>query len=163
LWNDLRENSDIIEQQVPLVHFPTKRKQIEISNQHYIKWHWDNLVYGENKLESELIRLLKENAAITKLMTFHQLWDFGLSRYIGNYGDKLKNDLLRAKVQNHIIEVRTEEMAANDYGKGVQNSIGKGDAKIAYKFIVDNLPSDLGWAEYQTLEQFIKRTQKSGS
>jgi hypothetical protein len=163
LWNDLRENSDAIEKQVSLIHFPEKRKQIEISNQQYIKWHWDNLVYGDNNLENELIGLLKESSTITRLMTFHQLWDFGLSRYIGNYGNNLKNDLLRAKVQDNIIEVRTEEMASNDYGKGEKSSIGKGNAKTAYKLIVDNLPSDLGWAEYQTVEQFIARTQKSGS
>lgn len=163
MWNDLRENSDVIEKQIPLIHFPEQRKQIEISNRQYIRWHWDNLVHSDNNLENELIALLKENTTITKLMTFHQLWDFGLSRYIGNYGDNLKNDLLRAKVQDNIIEVRTEEMAANDYGKGEQNSIGKGDAKTAYKLIVDNLSSDLDWAEYQTLEQFIARTQKNGS
>lgn len=161
LWNDLRENSDFIEKKISLVRFPEQRKQIEKSNQHYIKWHWDNLVYGDNALENELIVLLKQNDTITKLMIFHQLWDFGFSRYIGNYGDELKNDLLRAKVQDNIIEVRTEEMARNDYGKGEKQYIGKGDAKTAYKVIVDNLPSNLDWAEYQTLEQYIAQTQTS--
>jgi hypothetical protein len=56
-------------------------------------------------------------------------------------------------VNNRIIP----DCTVDDYG-GVQNSIGKGDAKTAYKLIVDNLPSDLDWAEYQTLEQFIART-----
>jgi hypothetical protein len=163
LWNDLRECSTFIEKEISSVKFPEKRKQIEISNQKYIKWHWDNLVYGDTTLESELISLLKRNSDVTKLMTFNQLWDFGFSRYIGNYGKDLNNDLLRAKIQDGIIEVRTEEMARNDYGKGVKNCIGKGDAKTAYKLIIDHLPTDLDWAEYQTLEQYISRTEKSGS
>ncbi|WP_343306974.1 hypothetical protein AAHN97_07660 [Chitinophaga niabensis] len=158
LWNDIRENSGFIEKEIPSVLFPEKRKQIEISSQQYIKWHWQHLVYGNTKTENEFIELLKDNSTITKLMTFHQLWDFGLSRHIGNYGNDLKNDLLRAKIQDKIIEVRTEEMARDDYGKGVHNCIGKGDAPTAYKLIVDNLPADLDWAEYQTLEQYLNRT-----
>ena len=160
LWNDIRENSDFIEKQIPLFRFPEKRKQIEKSNQEYIKWHWQNEVNRESPLGNELIKLLRENSTISRLMTFHQLWDFGLSSYIGRYGEHLKNDLLRAKVLDDIIEVRTEEMAANDYGKGAKNAIGKGDARTTYKLIVENLPSDLGWAEYQTLEQYIARTKK---
>lgn len=163
LWNDLRESSSFIEKKVPSVIFPDKRKQIEISNQQYIKWHWNNLVYGDSALESELISLLKTDSEVTKLMTFTQLWDFGLSRYIGNYGSNLKNDLLRAKIKDGVIEVRTEEMARNDYGKGEKKYIGKGDAKNAYKLLKENLPKDIGWAEYQTLEQYISRTEKSGS
>lgn len=161
LWNDIRENSNFIEKEISLVQFSDKRKQIEMSSQQYIKWHWQNLVHSNTAAEIELIKLLKENSTIIKLMTFHQLWDLGLSRYIGNYGSDLKNDLLRAKIQDDIIEVRTEEMARDDYRKGEQNCIGKGDAQTAYRLIVDNLPTNTDWAKYQTLEQYLNRTAKS--
>ncbi|MDF2188435.1 hypothetical protein [Paraflavitalea sp. CAU 1676] len=158
LWNDVRANSTFIEKEISTICFIEGRKQIEISSQEYIKWRWENLVYSENDLENELICLLKRDDRINRLMTFHQLWDLGLSRYIGHYGDQLKNDLLRAKVQNGTIEVRTEEMARKDYSNGGYQCLGKGDAKTAYKAILDNLPSDIDWAEYQTLEQYIART-----
>ena len=164
LWNDLRTNSIEIEKEIPDIRFSESRKRIEISNESYIKWHWQNLVdKTENKFanEKDLLKLLSRDSKVNKLMSFHQLWDFGLSRYIGEYGDSLKNDLLRAKIKENNVEVRTEEQAANRISNGSKDCLGKGDPKQAYKLIIENLPGDIGWAEYQTLDQFIDRTKNS--
>lgn len=166
LWNDLRTDSHEIEKEIPEIKFPLSRKKIEIANEEYIKWHWQNLTKTtehRSANEIELIEFLRQNNTLNRLMTFHQLWDFGLSRNIGNYGDSLKNDLLRATIKDEIIEVRTEEQAIKHLWKGTNDCLGKGNPQEAYKLIVDNLPSNLSWAEYQTLEQFLERTQKSNN
>jgi hypothetical protein len=162
LWNDLRLNSDEIEKQISEIKFPIQRKKIEISNQEYIKWHWqnevDNIKY-KSKSEVALIELLSKNNIVNKLMTFHQLWDFGLSRYIGASGKNLKNDLLRATITDEIIIVRTEQQAVMHNWQRAQDCIGQGSPKEAFILIVDNLPAGIDWAEYQTLEQHEQRTK----
>lgn len=165
LWNDLRVNSDEIEKQISEIKFPVERKKIEISNQEYIKWHWQQQVDNTNyksKNEIELVRLLSQDNRVNKLMTFHQLWDLGLSRYIGESGENLKNDLVRATITDDNIIVRTEQQAVTHIWDGTQECIGQGNPKEAYTLIVDNLPTDIDWAEYQTLEQYEQRTERSG-
>ncbi len=164
LWNDLRVNSDEIEKQISEIRFPVQRKKIEISNQEYIKWHWQNSVDNtkyKSKNEIELVRLLSQDNRVNKLMTFHQLLDLGLSRYIGENGDDLKNDLLRATITDDNIIVRTEKQAVTNIWDGTIDCIGQGNPEEAYKLIVDNLPSDIDWAEYQTIEQYEQRTEQS--
>lgn len=164
LWNDLRVNSDEIEKQISEIKFPVQRKKIEISNQEYIKWHWQNSINNtkyKSKNEIELVKLLSQDNRVNKLMTFHQLWDLGLSRYIGECGEVLKNDLLRATITDDNIIVRTEKQAVTRIWDGTIDCIGQGNPEEAYKLIVDNLPSDIDWAEYQTLEQYEQRTEQS--
>lgn len=161
LWNDLRFNSDEIERQIPEIQFPIERKRIEISNQEYIKWHWQNLIHDtrfKSKNEVELIALLSNDKKVNKLMTFHQLEDFGLSRHIGAWGDNLKNDLLRTSLFDDQIIVRTEQQAIAHHSEGKFESVGKGSPQEAYAIIMDELPADIDWAEYQTLEQYEQRT-----
>ncbi len=164
LWNDLRFNSDEIERQIPEIQFSLKRKKIEISNVEYIKWHWQNLLDNtkyKSQNEIELVKLLSKDSTASKLMTFYQLWDFGLSRYIGDMGDDLNNDLLRASITDETIVVRTEEQAIQHNWKGTQDCLGQGNPKEAYKIIIDNLPIDIDWAEYQTLEQYETRMEQN--
>lgn len=164
LWNELRLNSDEIETQIPEIKFPLKRKKIEISNIEYIKWHWQNLLDNtkyKTQNEIELLILLSKDHSASKLMTFYQLWDFGLSRFIGEQGEELKNDLLRATISDENIFVRTEEQAIQNNWKGTKDCIGQGNPQEACKLIVDNLPSDIDWAEYQTLEQYEKQMEQS--
>lgn len=164
LWNELRFNSDEIERQIPEIQFPLKRKKIEISNVEYIKWHWQNLLDNTKYIsqnEIELVKLLSKDSTTNKLMTFHQLWDLGLSRYIGEQGDELNNDLLRASITDDTIFVRTEEQAIQHNWRGTQDCLGQGNPKEAYKIILDNLPFDIDWAEYQTLEQYETRIEQN--
>jgi hypothetical protein len=164
LWNDLRMSSDEIEKQISEIKFPISRKKIELSNQEYIKWHWQNSVDNtkyKSKNEVELVSLLSQDEKVNKLMTFHQLWDLGLSRYIGERGENLKNDLLRATITDDNIIVRTEQQALTHNWQGTKDCIGQGGPKAAYTLIVDNLPTNIDWAEYQTLEQYEQRTAES--
>lgn len=160
LWNKERATSNFIENEITELIFPTKFKMIEKSNQDYIKWHWNDLIKNSShrsKNEIKLIELLSENDLTNKLMTFNQLWDFGFSRYIGEFGEQLKNDLIRATIQENQITVKTEEQGVNSIWKGEKESIGSGTPHEAYELIIDNLPKDIGWAEYQTLEQYKQR------
>lgn len=161
LWNDLRANSDEIERQIAEIKFPVKRKKIEINNREYIKWHWQDAVDKaefRSKNDIELVRLLSKDERVNKLMTFRQLWDLGFSRYIGESGEDLKNDLLRATITDDTIFVRTEQQATAAIWQGTQACIGQGGPEEAYALIVNNLPTDIDWGEYQTLEQYEQRT-----
>lgn len=163
LWNDLRLNSNEIEKEIPEIQFPASRKKIEAGNQEYISWRWQEEVKNaviRSKAEAELIELLSKNPIVNKLMTFHQLWDFGLSRQIGNYGGLMGNDLPRATIMDGDITVRTPEQALAYHVKGATECIGKGTAKEAVKFIENHLPEGIDWAEYQTLEQYEERVKK---
>ena len=75
------------------------------------------------------VELLKQNEVTNKLMTFNQLWDFGLSSYIGEYGEQPKNDLLRTTITDKKIVVKTEKQAINRIWKGEKESIGNGIPK----------------------------------
>lgn len=165
LWNKERATSNFIENEISELAFPTSLKMIEKSNQDYIQWHWNNLITNSpyrSVNEINLIKLLSENELTNKLMTFNQLWDFGLSRYIGEFGDKLKNDLVRATIQENEITVKTAEQAVNSIWKGAKESIGSGSPFEAYELIIENLPKDISWAEYQSLEQYKQRIKGSG-
>ncbi len=166
LWNKERGNSKTIENQITELTFPTQLKMIEKSNQDYIRWHWNNLIENStHRSENEitLIKLLSKNDVTNKLMTFNQLWDFGLSRYIGEYGDELKNNLIRATIRESEVIVKTEKQAVNSIWKGEMESIGSGTPHKAYEIIIDNLPENIDWAEYQTLEQYKERIKAAAN
>lgn len=166
LWNKERATSNSIENEVAELTFPTQLKMIEKSNEDYIKWHWNNLINNSahrSKNEIKLIKLLSKNKLTNKLMTFNQLWDFGLSRYIGDFGEQLKNDLIRATIQENKITVKREKQAVNSIWKGEKGSIGSGTPNEAYELIISNLPKDIGYAKYQTIEEYKQRIKAAAN
>lgn len=161
LWNDVRANSNEIEQAMPGTVFPEERKMIEAGNEAYLAWRWQNYLAGDHlkDSEAELIALLSQDEVTRRLMPFSQLWDIGLSRYIGDHGDDIKNDLLRARVVKDGFVVCTEDQADFSKNPGLKEYLGKGNAQQAFTIIKNNLPDDLGWAHYQTLEQYMATTK----
>lgn len=167
LWNDIRTSSDRIEHEIPELKFPVKRKKIEKGNQEYIKWHWDNLVKTRNfqfAEETLLFELLAKDERINKLMTFDSLWYFGLSEYIGEYGNNLKNDLPLIEIRNERFHILSHEQANLKFKGELNDTKTVTDSyKKAYEFLQELLPTEISWAEYQTVEEFDSRINKSGS
>lgn len=130
----------------------------------FLEENWNDLRKSDDGFES-LITLLKTHPITKNLMAFRQLFDLGLSRFIGNFNGIYINDLPRIRVTD---EGKFRVMTPNQAMKGGDMNfshdpkycLGIGNAEEALEIIIKNLPKDIESAKFITEEDVIKRDSK---
>lgn len=171
-WCYQRMNAPDLERSFPGLRFPERRRRIEEGVDAFLEWHWEEqrrsaLSFLEAwdpelnpwcRLEAEAITLLCESAVIKRLMSFMQLETYGVTRYIGNYGDGFVNDLFRISSSRQSDEVLllTEPQVLRMFTSTEWQWIMKGSVEDVCSALVERV-TGLATAEYQTLEQYLQR------
>ena len=150
-WNECCMGSCEIEKYYPSLKFPEARKKIEESEDAYLDWFWNKQCSKKDRRFAELIELCSTNQVTRRLMTFIDLRDFGFSRSIGTVNGVALKDLPRVRITDDWeYEVRTPTQAAQELvGKTPREYIGKGDAKEAFRILLEHFPEGCSPATYQ--------------
>lgn len=150
-WNELRLDSTEIEDRVDGIRFPIARKKIEQGEEAYLDWFWQQQIRKDDARFGQLIELLASHDRTCRLVSYIELRDLCLSRSIGEVNGVMLNDLPRIRITDEWeFEVRTPAMAVAEYnGEEPREFLGKGNAHEAFEIVLQNLPPDLGPAQYQ--------------
>lgn len=159
-WCEKRLPAIEIEKRVPSFRATEALKLLQSDVAGYLAIRWEELI-KTNEEFTPLIQLLKEHPITNQLMPYSQLFDIGLSQYIGQWNGKFINDLprVRAMSDGRFKVMTTAQASMNEMDMTDENPetyIGVGDAKQAIKIIIDQLPAAIGQAKFMSVEEWDK-------
>lgn len=157
-WCELRLSGSEIENKLKGFNITIHLKLATENIEEFIYKNWTDIKVN-NKEFAPLIELLMADTRTKSLMAFIQLFDLGLSEYVGNWNGSFINQLPRIRItDDNKYKVMTPQQAFKrdmDFTINYPDCfLGFGNAKEAFDIIVSNLPSENIKAKYMTEEEW---------